>query len=159
MSRHFRSGHAISGVFIFLLLGLFAVFSTVMVVLGARAYRNIAHAQELHATERIAPSYLRSMVRATDQAGTFSIEQAADSDMLLFRQDYDGEEYITYIYCHDGTLFECFISSELDFEPGDGEIICPLESMKLDLLDHLLHVSLNEGDNTTDFNIALYAET
>ena len=29
--------HAISGVFVFLLLGIFAVFSTVMVLLGAKA--------------------------------------------------------------------------------------------------------------------------
>lgn len=28
--------HAISGVFVFLVLGIFAVFSTVMVLLGAR---------------------------------------------------------------------------------------------------------------------------
>ena len=34
--------HAISGVFVFLLLGIFAVFSTVMVLLGARAYKGAA---------------------------------------------------------------------------------------------------------------------
>ena len=37
-----RHSHAISGVFVFLLLGVFAVFSTVMVLLGAKAYRAAA---------------------------------------------------------------------------------------------------------------------
>ena len=39
MKRTTSSSHAISGVFVFLLLGIFAVFSTVMVLLSARAYK------------------------------------------------------------------------------------------------------------------------
>ena len=37
MSKSTQPSHAISGVFVFLLLGIFAVFSTVMVMMGAKA--------------------------------------------------------------------------------------------------------------------------
>ena len=34
-----QRGRAVSGAFVFLLLGVFAVFATLLVLLGARAYR------------------------------------------------------------------------------------------------------------------------
>ena len=34
-----RRGRAVSGAFVFLLLGVFAVFATLLVLLGARAYQ------------------------------------------------------------------------------------------------------------------------
>ena len=159
MSRNVRSSHSISGLFVFLLLGLFAVFSTVMVVLGARAYRNMTQAQALHNAERIAPAYLRSMVRSVDGAGSLRVERGDGSDLLIIEQTFDDEPVITYIYCDNGVLRENFMTADLEFVPSEGETVCALDSIRLDLRDGLLHVSLVNGDDTTEMNIALYAAT
>ncbi len=156
--RKTAQGHSISGVFVFLLLGLFAVFSTVMVLLGARAYRNVTQAQAAHNAGRIAPAYMRSMVRAADETGTIRIAQADDgSDMLVFEQTYDDEDVVTYIYCHEGTLLERFASADLEFEPGEGETVCPLDGMRLSLREGLLNVVLTLDGQDTEMNIALYS--
>ena len=55
--------HPIAGVFVFLLLGLFAVFSTLMVLTGAKAYRGTVDRSDAHNRARIASSYIRSMSR------------------------------------------------------------------------------------------------
>ena len=70
--------HSMQGVFVFVLLGLFAVMSTLMVLLGAQMYRNTVD----HATEnnegRVLGAYVRSMIRAEDAEGSVVVE------------DYDG---------------------------------------------------------------------
>ena len=42
--------HSISGAFVFMLLGVFAVFSMLLVVLGAQAYRTTVRSEE-HTSE------------------------------------------------------------------------------------------------------------
>ena len=75
MSRTIKQpSHVISGVFVFLLLGLFAVFSTVMVLMGAKAYKGTADRAAEHNAQRIAGAYVRSMVRSDDQNGGVRVE-------------------------------------------------------------------------------------
>ena len=45
--------HSISGAFVFLLLGVFAVFSMLLTVLGAQAYREIIDELSSHTRGRI----------------------------------------------------------------------------------------------------------
>ena len=68
MRRQKAGSHAISGVFVFLLLGLFAIFAVVMVLLGAGAYSRTTENAEAHNGQRVAPSYIRTMIRGHDEA-------------------------------------------------------------------------------------------
>ena len=54
MNKQREVPHAVSGAFVFLLLGMFAVFSTVLVLLGARAYRSISARSAVNDTSRMA---------------------------------------------------------------------------------------------------------
>ena len=56
-----KSSHAISGAFVFMLLGIFAIFSTVMVLLSAKAYRGVVDKAAMHNSMRVASSYIRTM--------------------------------------------------------------------------------------------------
>ena len=51
-----KSTHAISGVFVFLLLGIFAVFSTIMVLMSAKAYKGMVDESALLNWIRVASS-------------------------------------------------------------------------------------------------------
>ena len=166
MHRDFRVHHSISGLFVFLLLGMFAVFSTTMVLLGARAYRNIAQQQTDHNTERIAPAYLRSMIRSTDKRDAYLIMNVdsndPNNDLLQIWQYFDGEGVLTYLYCHDGFLREYVVTAEVDseigFEPGLGETVCPLDSMTFDIDENdLMHAKLIRGGEITDVYIYLHS--
>ena len=69
-----KSTHAISGVFVFLLLGIFAVFSTVMVLMSAKAYKGMVDESALHNSVRVASSYIRTMLRGNDESGVLKVE-------------------------------------------------------------------------------------
>ena len=147
--------HAISGVFVFLLLGVFAVFSTVMVVLGAKAYKATADRALSHNASRIANAYIRSMVRGDDSLDCLQVEDIDGLTAVTMHYDYDGEEYLTRIYVYNGMLWELFTYAEADFEPENGEAVCAADEMKASLSGHLLRVQMRHGDNWTNVDIAL----
>lgn len=61
--------HSISGAFVFMLLGVFAVFSMLLVVLGAQAYRTTVDGAAAHTQKRIVTAFVRNAVRAQDERG------------------------------------------------------------------------------------------
>ena len=52
--------HSISGAFVFTLLGAFAVFSMLLVVLSAQAYRTTVDGASAHTRKRIAAAFVRA---------------------------------------------------------------------------------------------------
>ncbi len=149
--------HTISGVFVFLLLGIFAVFGTVMVLLGAKVYRGITEVSGFHNQSRITSSYLRSMVRADDETGTLTIDDLNGTPIITMRNVYDEDVYITRIYVWDGMLREWFTEEEIEFEPENGEEICAAQAMEAELDRNMLRVRVLTGDTWRDVNIALRA--
>ena len=84
-------GHSISGVFVFLLLGVFAVFATLLVLLGAQAYRNMTLRTAEHNEERILTSFVRHVVHGQDAADAISVQEIDGYTVLVVR-DNDTEE-------------------------------------------------------------------
>ena len=152
-----QSSHTISGVFVFMLLGIFAVFSTVMVLLGARAYKGAADRLVEHNAQRVSAAYVRSMVRANDDAGALSVEEVDDILTLTLRSNFDGDEYVTRLYVYDGMLREWYAESDLDFHPAQGEAVCAAEEMRAWINGNLLTVSLKNDGRWTTVDTALRA--
>ena len=146
--KKMRSGsHTIAGAFVFLLLGVFAVFSVLMVLLCVGGYNRTAGGAERHNRERIAPSYLRTMVRGHDETGGIRLErikgirtededtgeetvEPVDLDAVVL----DDEEAATRIFVHNGWLYECSEPKEeedfgdsADFSDGEAEDAGPEE--------------------------------
>ena len=119
--------HTIAGAFVFLLLGLFALFSVMLVLLCAGAYNRVAAAGERNNQTRISPAYLRTMVRGHDFQGGIRTEKLTG----ILREDEDtGEtsvepveldalvlddaDAVTRLFVYEGWLYECS-------EPRDEE--------------------------------------
>ena len=146
MSRTIKQpSHVISGVFVFLLLGLFAVFSTVMVLMGAKAYKGTADRAAEHNAQRIAGAYVRSMIRAEDAADAMETGEYDGVKTLAMREDLDGEVYVTWLYCYDGQLYEWFTSDDGYFNPESGTAICPAQRFEPRLENGLLTVDMTNG--------------
>lgn len=203
-----QPSHVISGVFVFLLLGIFAVFSTVMVVMGAKAYKGTADRAAEHNAARLAGAYIRSMVRSDDeeaavraeviqavahpqdeeeeygeypeeeaapaQEETGAAEDAPEADeagetpeeedapgvavtvpAIVMENTYGGEAYVTRIYVYGGMLREWNTSADMDFEPENGEAICPADEMNVSLENGILTVRLRSGEAWNQVDIAL----
>ena len=148
-------GHAISGTFVFMLLGVFAVISTLLVLLCAQAYRNTVDQTALHRDERIIQSFVRNTLRGEDAENAYGIFEQDGVNALTIVSDFGDERYIRYLYCYDGMLRDLF-SSEVDtFEPTFGEEVCPAESFSASFADGLLTVDMTDVEGKTyTFSIA-----
>ncbi|MCR4622475.1 MAG: DUF4860 domain-containing protein [Clostridiales bacterium] len=152
-----QSSHAISGVFVFLLLGAFAVFATVMVVLGARAYKGSSDRLADHNAERVAAAYVRSMVRANDEAGVIRIEEVDGITALTMETTEEFDVYATRVYVYDGMLREWYAGSDVEFEPDQGEAVCKADEMRAEMNGNLLAVFLRNGEKWITVDTALRA--
>ncbi len=157
MNKTSQPSHAISGVFVFLLLGVFAVFSTVMVLLGAGSYKGISEKTAANNNGRIIASYVRAMVRSLDETGTVLAEDVDGiPTVALVYEDEEGV-YYTRIYVYDGMLRERLYSAEEDFAPERGNEICPAEALTASMDRGLLSVEILAEGALTRVDMALRA--
>ena len=157
MSGKSGPSHSISGVFVFLRLGIFAVFSTVMVLLGARAYKATSERTTSHNDSRIASAYMRSMVRSGDETDSVLLEDMDGVQVITLCNVYDGDTYTTRLYAYGGMLRELFTEADIEFEPENGEPVCSADALTAEMLDGILKVGIQNGDTWTQVNIALRA--
>ncbi len=150
-----QPSHAISGVFVFLLLGIFAVFSTMMVLLGARTYKATSERTQQHNEGRVAAAYVRSMIRGDDAKKVIRLEELGDIQAVTMTYTYDGEEYLTRLYAYDGSLRELFTAAEFEFDPEQGEPVCALDTLTGEMSPGLLTLHLKDNDVETTVDIAL----
>ena len=148
-----KNNHAISGVFVFLLLGIFAIFSTIMVVMGAKAYRGMVERADIHNSVRVASSYIRTMLRSNDEAGVLRVEDVDGVQTITMENDW-GDIYVTRIYIYEGKLREWFAMAEIPFAPANGETVCSLDSMQVELKDGLLHFVVAENGTEMEIDYA-----
>ena len=143
--RENRSSHGISGVFVFLLLGIFAVFSTVMVVLGARAYKGSSERLAEHNMQRVAAAYVHGIARANDASGVLSVTDVDGLTALKMESEVDFDSYVTLVYVYDGMLREWYAEKDMPFHPARGEAVCAADEMRALISGNLLTVSLRNG--------------
>ena len=136
--------HSISGAFVFMLLGVFAVFSMLLVVLGAQAYRTTVDGAAAHTQKRIVTAFVRNAVRAQDERGAIAVEEHDGLPVLALTSEMDGESYVQYIYGYNGQLCELFTSAEYEFAPEDGEPVCAAQTFEPTLEGSLLTVRVTD---------------
>lgn len=148
--------HGMQGVFVFVLLGLFALMSTLMVLLGAQMYRGtVDHSAENNA-HRVLGAYVRSMVRAEDAAGAVRVEEYDGVTALAMTETIDGDDYVTWIYQYDGSLYEQFTDVGYDFDPAAGTPVCAANAMDASIDGSLLTVRLlDDRDEPCTVQVAL----
>ena len=146
-----RVQHSMQGVFVFVLLGLFALMSTLMVLLGAQMYHNTVDLSTMNNEGRVLSAYVRSMVRAQDASQAVTVEEYDGIPVLTMRETLDVGGFVTMLYCYEDHLYEWYTSEGNDFTPASGTAICPAFSFVPSLNNGLLTVDMTnaKGDAET----------
>lgn len=139
--------HSMQGVFVFVLLGLFALMSTLLVLLGALMYNGTVSTTAKNNEDRVLSAYVRSMVRSQDAADSVRVEKGDGGDRLALYEDIDGDMYVTWIYQYDGYLYEQFTEADRAFDPEEGTAICPADSFAAEIDRRLLTVKMTNADD------------
>lgn len=122
----------------FLALTVFAVFAVCLLLVlltGARVYRNLVQTGQESYTDRTAAMYLTTRVR---QSQTLTVEDFGGCQALTIREEIDGDTYLTRVYWHEGHLRELFSGENAELSPEDGEKVMEAESLNFSMEDGLL---------------------
>lgn len=140
-------GHSVTSLFVFFLIGLFALLAVTLTFIGMRAYRSLSEASVGNSEGQIALSYLLSKVRASDRAGGVRLEEHDGLTVLCLNEDIDGEAYETRIYYDAGALREYFCEAGEPFDSELGEALCDLKALEVSLqTPRLLYVEAVQKD-------------
>lgn len=114
--------HRVNGVLMLVVYGIFALFSLLLVVVGARVYRNIVSTGQKNMQTRAAFSYVAGKLRmSTRPAGSLELREENDITILVLGTPTEG--YETRIFYYDGAIRELYQASDQEFVPEMGEKI------------------------------------
>lgn len=152
--------HSVTSLFVFFLIGSFAVLAVTLTLVGVRAYRNVAAVSVRNGDGQIALSYLLNKVRAQDARGMATLRREGDTDVLCLREEIDGELYETRVFFSSGSLMEYYVEADAPFDPEAGTSICRLSSLSMTLEEkNLLRLEAVQPDGRAQsLRVALRGE-
>lgn len=150
-----KNPHLFDTVFVLLIFCLFSVCSLFVVLIGANVYHSIVGEMESNNETRASLSYVSNKVHYADP-GAASIRTVNGVKALVIGAQYNGEDYRTYIYVHQGYLMELFTTAENPFTPGDGEKITEITEFSMEQNGRQLSLSAaGKNRRTLKLNVDL----
>jgi hypothetical protein len=134
---------------VLLLIGMFVLLSTGVLVLGISVYNNTNRVSSENFLHRTALSYVANQIRRSDAGGGIEVRELEGTEALVFRQNFDGTDYLTWLYCYDGQLRELFSEEGFEQALSSGTEIMPLESLSFAIEGGTIDVTVTEenGDS------------
>lgn len=163
MKREAAGKRYISGISVLTVLGIFALCVLIVILTGAKIYKDVYERDSSSFVQRTAVNYITTKVRQAPDPDSIFPVSLEGTEALALKELIDGDEYCTYIYCRDGWLCEYFGINETDnFSQikESGERVVRASEFYTELDDGLLTVKLVfEGEDSnadeTDFKIYL----
>ena len=130
---------------------------------GSTVYEKISNNMDDNYDRRVSFSYLATKIRQNDSGGSIYVEEKDGVKMLAIKENYDGYEYVTYIYYYDpapddeesdrGYIREIFLEIESDgrtinFNLEDGDEIIKAKGFEFDFREEegAITMSLTDCD-------------
>lgn len=142
--------HNVSGLFVFLLIAAYAMFSLLLVLIGVQAYQSTVSASERNAELRTTIGYISGRVRAS--AGQVSVRREGEYTVMRIGGALGEEDYETRIYFAPfedaayGGLYEQVIDKEEEFDPDLGELIAEIGGFDMNQQGDLYQLILTTKD-------------
>lgn len=133
-------------------LVVFAVFAVCVLgvlLTGAEVYRNLVERSDGAHDRRTASGYIATRVRQADRAGAVTVEDFGGCQALVIRERINGREYLTRIYCHEGSLRELFAAESGSFQPEDGELLFDIQEAEFSLSASVLTARITLPDGSS----------
>jgi len=130
--RKVTRGRNIDTLFVLIVFGIFAFSVLMVLMLGASIYRNINDISRGGQDERLVLSYVRTKIRNFDEAGGVYVDQFNGVPALVINERLGETDFNTFIYNHNGWLYELFSEASLEFSPGDGVRIAQINNVQFE---------------------------
>ncbi|HHU22305.1 MAG TPA: DUF4860 domain-containing protein [Clostridiales bacterium] len=137
-------------------VSVFALCVFYAVALSARVYRGISRfLEEAHAVHT-GTSYISAKIHGSDKKGCVEIGDLDGTPALVLIEEIGGEEYVSYIYCFEGKLYELFCLRGVRFSPEDGMALLDIESLEIEKAGAgLIRLACSSGASRAEVYVAL----
>lgn len=127
MKKITRQEHPAAAMFTMLLFGIYVLFIMLMLLFSAKAYHTSVESKEENSNLHTAAAYVASKFHQHDEREDIFAEKFEGLDALCFRDEINGEEYVTRIYLQDTELKELFSAADASAGAGMGMVIAELK--------------------------------
>ena len=124
------SGKQTGNLFSIILIGLFALFSLLVAVMGIQIYQKILSTAESNNQARASLGYVAGKLRTGDEAGMVYLREENGIEVLVIAEDL-GDILETRIYFYDGALWESYEYAEDALDVTYGELIVSLADFSI----------------------------
>ena len=145
----FREKNHITELFFSLaLLCVFLISGVLVILTGAGVYKDTVRSSEMNYGTRTALSYIVEKVRQGDRDGDIRSGSTDDGvPALLITSEYQGADYITYIYADGGQMRELFVRADAPADSSDGTALLDIASLSFEELENgLLKVTVSDAE-------------
>jgi hypothetical protein len=130
---------------VLLLMGMFVLLSIGVMVLGISVYNNTNRLSADNYAQRTVLSYIANQVRRGDAQGGIETREIDGVRALVFRQSFDGSDYLTCLYAYDGALRELFTEDGSEQELASGVSVMPVTDVSFEMRGgRLIEVTVTE---------------
>lgn len=152
--------HIADLMFVILLLLLFVSFGLCVVIIGARVYQTTVDDMEENNSSRTALAYIEEKIRQNNEVGKVEVTTIEEHPCLAIHSAVNKEEYITYIYCYEGQLFELYTKASNKVELGMGQGLVKLKKLTIkDLEDGIYCIEVKSlSDKRSSVIVHLWEE-
>lgn len=151
--------HSIDSVFVLLLFALFVMTALFITVSGAAAYRNASVQMEERFNKQTCISYITAKIRANNEADKITVGELEGIIALCINDNFDGVNYVTYIYQYDGMIRELFCGADISLPPSAGFALTEAKSLSFEQKDDLFEIKFTDNnDKTTEFYVNVIHE-
>lgn len=127
-----------------LVLLLYLAVSAVALLGGVRTWQRTERQMESHFSVQTPLAYLAGKARQSER---FYAQPFADgTEALALISKWDGQTYITRLYCYDGALYELFTPEQVVLTPADGVRLMEGGELAFDEAEHALRVTYTAAD-------------
>ena len=110
----------LEGLLALLLFGVFAVCLLIVLLTGANSYQSLTQRDRAAADRRTCTQYLATRVRQSDAQGGVGSGRFGDGEALAITEQIGDQEYVTWVYAHEGWLMERSAPPTRTFPPRTG---------------------------------------
>lgn len=128
MTRGRGGAGAIAGLLMICLLAGFLFF---VLAAAAGVYKDISAVMEEQYSSQTAMGYVTAKLHQSDGRGMLSLGDLAGTPALVITEELEGEDYTTYVYCHEGYIMELFCPATESLLPSDGVRVVAAERLEL----------------------------
>lgn len=151
--------HVIDILFVIALFCIFALSAIFLISIGANVYSKTVSHMDSNFNSRTSFAYVTEKIRQSDANNDISIGELNGLPALVITKTIGDNNYLTYLYAHEGYLKELMVREDTPLGPDAGQIIFEVTDFSLTQVNNsLFSFSITtDNENTCELFVSIKA--